>query len=221
MKRILVLVLTLVLLLTAGVAAVAEEQLTTTGLLDGTLSGGWQVNTTVSTQKLGKAEKKVFSKATDGLVGATYTPLAVLGTQVVAGMNYCFLCHCASATYPATNSICKMYVYQDLSGKAKITKIKELSLKHRPTGGWVLSKTKKEAKVDSAAKKALTKALETLTGADYEPLLVLGRGKNAWYLLCSKKIVAPGSSAELARVYVKKSGKTYEIAGISDLAIAR
>jgi len=214
MKKILALVLTLVLL-TASVGVLAEEM---------PLSGGWSVNTTTSALKLDKLAKQALKKATKDYVGMSLTPLALLGEQVVAGMNYCYLAYSSTATYPPVNNLCKVYVYQDLAGKAELTKIKTLKLKHAPSGGWVLSPTQKAAKVESQAKKALKKATGTLVGADYKPLLVLARGSKegtAWCLLCSKQVVVPGSSASLCLVYVKKSGKSYKISGINDLTLAR
>jgi hypothetical protein len=40
-----------------------------------------------------------FDKAAACLAGASYEPVAVLGKQVVAGMNYCLLCK-VTATVP-------------------------------------------------------------------------------------------------------------------------
>ena len=185
MKRILSLILSLILL-TASICAFAEEEeilLTTTGediaiedIAAEVVSGGWSFNTTVAALKPDSLEKQAFKRAVKKHTGTNLTLLDTLAEQVVAGTNYCFLCHSSATTYPPVNSLCLVYVYQNLQGKAKITEIKSLKLKHKPSGGWVLSSTQKEAKVENAANRALKLALANLVGADYKPLMVLGRG---------------------------------------------
>ena len=64
--------------------------------------------------------RAIFEKALDGLVGVDYVPVACLGTQVVAGTNYCFLAK-ATVVYPgAQPSYVLVYVYEDLSGGVEI-----------------------------------------------------------------------------------------------------
>ena len=60
------------------------------------------------------------------MAGAEYTPVAVLGTQVVAGTNYCILCKAAAAVPGAQPSYELVYVYEDLSGNAGSTASKEI-----------------------------------------------------------------------------------------------
>ena len=97
-------VLTLILALCA-VSALSEP-----------LSGGWQ-NVPCEAAELPEDAQAAFDKALDGLVGAQYTPVALLSTQVVAGMNYCVLCKGADADDAYTF----LYLYIDLQGNAKLT----------------------------------------------------------------------------------------------------
>ena len=61
-------------------------------------------------------------------MGVSYTPLVLLGTQTVSGMNYCLLCE-AAVVYPdARPYYALVYVYQDLQGKAEIKNIVALDL---------------------------------------------------------------------------------------------
>ena len=51
--------------------------------------GGWTVT---KDAKLSDEAKAAFDKALEGLTGVSYEPVALLGTQVVAGKNYAILC---------------------------------------------------------------------------------------------------------------------------------
>lgn len=85
--------------------------------------GGWtSFNFDVSDEA-----KAVFGKALDGLTGVGYTPLAV-ATQVVAGINYCFLCK-GEVVAPGGHQIAaKVYIFEPLPGQGdpRITDIEEI-----------------------------------------------------------------------------------------------
>ena len=214
MKKILAVLMALVML--AGSVSAFAEQLG--------VSGGWTVSTTAKELKLDKAAKQALKKATETYVGADLTALALLGKQVVAGMNYCYLCYSSTTSNPSVKSLCKVYVYQDLKGNAKIKKIQNIKMKHKPSGGWKLSKTAAAAKVESAAKQALKKAVNDMPGAQYKPLMVLGRAakdNTAWSILFRRQLSDAGSTVNLSLVYVVKSGKSYKVAGIYDLPVER
>lgn len=83
--------------------------------------GGWSPFSTV----ISAEAKTVFETALTGLVGVVYQPLAV-SNQVVAGMNYHFLCN-SKGVYPGAESIAAMVaIYQPLQGKPHITSIKKI-----------------------------------------------------------------------------------------------
>ena len=97
--------------------------------------GGWTL-----TEDAGITEtaQGAFDKALEGLVGVNYTPVALLGTQLVSGTNYCFLCE-ATVVYPdAQPYYAVVTVYQDLEGKAEIRNIVALDL-GRIAGRGILS----------------------------------------------------------------------------------
>jgi len=82
-------------------------------------TGTWSAYST----QLSVEEFEIFKKALDGLVGVKYTPFAV-ANQIVAGMNYRFLCN-AMGVYPgATNELALVQIYKPLDGQAHITSIK-------------------------------------------------------------------------------------------------
>lgn len=59
--------------------------------------------------------KQIFEKALNGLVGVKYEPFAV-SSQVVAGVNYIFLCNATAATNPPNKFTAAIKVFQPLNG---------------------------------------------------------------------------------------------------------
>ena len=86
-----------------------------------TIPGGWSgFDFTLSPES-----KEAFDQAMEGFVGVQYTPVAV-ATQVVAGLNYCFICE-GQVVYPgATETAYKVYIYAPLQGKPVITAIERI-----------------------------------------------------------------------------------------------
>jgi hypothetical protein len=87
------------------------------------LAGGWQVAEDRSSVVIPQDAKDVFDKAVENLDGNELEPMALLGTQVVAGTNYAFLCFSTLQTEETIHGIQVVTVYEDLDGNAKITNI--------------------------------------------------------------------------------------------------
>ena len=115
----LLLVLVLVLALAAcGNAPAAEESASTQ-------AGGWTIPEDAAVSDEARA---AFEKAMEGLTGVSYQPVALVGTQLVSGTNYCILCE-ARVVYPdAVPYYALVYVYADLQGGAKILNIAILDI---------------------------------------------------------------------------------------------
>ena len=114
MKKIIAILLASLILLSAAA-----------GIAEGSLSGGWNVaeNTGIT-----KENKAILEKALKKLVGVSYEPIAYLGSQVVAGLNHCFLCK-ATVVYPnAVPTLALIYIYEDLSGNVQITNIADFDI---------------------------------------------------------------------------------------------
>ena len=67
--------------------------------------------------------KAALEKAASALDGAEYAPVALLGTQLVAGTNYCLLCRITPVTANPEPHYSVVTVYADLEGNAEITNI--------------------------------------------------------------------------------------------------
>ena len=81
------------------------------------LLGGWKITTdeTVSDEA-----QSALDKATEDLTDVSYDPIALLGTQLVSGTNYCILCRALEEGADDAPYYTLVYVYEDLSGNASI-----------------------------------------------------------------------------------------------------
>ena len=75
----------------------------------GPVAGGWTINT-----ELPEMNDAIFDKARQGIDGASYSPLFILGTQVVAGTNYEYFCYSKPVVPDATPSFKVVTVYKAL-----------------------------------------------------------------------------------------------------------
>lgn len=86
------------------------------------LAGGWSgFSFTITTEA-----KEVFDRALKGFVGVKYTPLA-FATQVVAGLNYCFVCRAQVAAPGTTEYLALVNIYAPPGGDPHITGIRRIN----------------------------------------------------------------------------------------------
>ena len=114
MKKVFALLLALMMLLALSACGQAKTDKAPA------VVGGWTVTEGAA---LSDEAKAAFDKALEGLTGVSYEPVALLGTQVVSGTNYCILCQ-AQVVYPGAEPYYALvYVYADLKGGAEILDI--------------------------------------------------------------------------------------------------
>ena len=113
MKKAIVLLVTLGLVL--GLVSANAE----------TMTDGW-MPVAQEAGKLPEDAQAAFSKALEQLDGATYIPISLLSTQVVAGTNYCFLCQIMPVAPDPVPIWALVYIYADLQGNAEIMNVYEL-----------------------------------------------------------------------------------------------
>ena len=89
--------------------------------------GGWTANADDPTL-IPEEALEAFNKATEELVGCDYEPIALLGSQVVAGTNYCLLCKCTVVTPDAPVSYVLMYIYSGVDGTNEVLDIQDITL---------------------------------------------------------------------------------------------
>ena len=84
------------------------------------LVGGYQ---DVEDKNLTPELIEIFEKAFDGLDGASYTPVMLEATQVVAGINYKFKADGFKTTDPMIQGTYYVYINKDLQGNVSLLDI--------------------------------------------------------------------------------------------------
>lgn len=149
--------------------------------------------------------RKLFDKAFDGLVGASYTPAAVLATRTTAkGTQYRVLCR-MTVCYPgAQEQYVVVTLQRGLLGRAETLNVDDALCEtdlvddKEMTGGW--QEAQSPAMTDEA-KAAFEKATEGLLCVDYVPVALLSTqvvaGTN-YRILCEATEVYPGAETHYA-----------------------
>ena len=122
----------------------------------------------------------IFDDAAQGYQGAPLTPLACYGAQVVAGMNYAFICRDESG-------LKDVRVYQDTNGVSAITSVEDFDLNHYaqnyniqlpeypPEGGMEVISPQNACTLPDDAQSAYNAAMDNMDGVLRTPLAFLGR----------------------------------------------
>ena len=85
----------------------------------GMLSGGWEAaEDPTITDDLNNQLQLALDDYQTGTITIAYTPVAYLGSQVVAGMNHAFLCRASEINKGSKWVI--IYIYEDLEGNASV-----------------------------------------------------------------------------------------------------
>ena len=193
MKKVLSIILCAVIAATGIFVFAACSKKDTNETPAGEITGGWtKADSPIITDEIAE----LLKKATEGLTGAEYTPVAYVASQVVAGTNHCILCKVTPVVPDAQSEYALVYIYEDLEGSAEITDVTETEISAsypNNDGGWHEAES---PVMPEDAKDALAKATETLTGAEYSPVALLGTqvvaGMN-YRILCQAKATVPNA----------------------------
>lgn len=161
--------------------------------IEGIIAGAWEeADSPVVTEEL----QAKLDKALEGQVGATYTPVAYLGSQIVSGHNYMLLCRVAPVTADPVETYAIVSIYEDTEGNAQMTNVSDFCVetylgRENLAGGWSEPET---VELTDDILEAYEKAQEN-SDADYTPLAVIGQqvvaGMN-YRILAAEKNVEPG-----------------------------
>jgi len=92
-------------------------------------AGAWTANVPEEdTPVLPEEAQKAFDAATAEYVGVDYSPIALLGTQLVAGLNYKVLCYGTLVTREPVTSWYVVDIYQDLQDNCSISDVQLFDL---------------------------------------------------------------------------------------------
>lgn len=170
------------------------------------VAGGWKITEGDMSIKVHPDAYQALVKATKGMVGATYQPIALLAEQIVSGKNYCILCRITPVTRDPKPTMSLVYVYEDLEGNAMITNIKQIIGAPMP-GGFVANPGDTDLDSNPEVKEAFEKATSGIVGVDIVPVAYLGSqvvsGVN-YLILCKTNIVVPKPIPKLTLVTVYK-----------------
>lgn len=174
------------------------------------VAGGWTIHQDGTEPTLPAEAKEAFDKAAADLTDGTYRPIAYLGSQVVAGANYAFLCTVSG------RGLCVVKVYRDPSGEASVLETKDISIADYTTdeqiafpeagmaGGWTVSEATGAA-LSAEAQTAYETAMTGLVGVSYTPVTCLGTqvvaGTN-YAILCRATTVTAEPASALAVVII-------------------
>lgn len=175
--------------------------------------GAWAINSKFEPSENINA-MLAFDKATEGLVGYTYNVMAVLGSQIVAGTNYSYLCRAEMAVPDAKPEYVIVNVYENLEGNAEITG--SLSLLEGKEG-WEYNDINPFMEENKEVKAAFDKALDGLTGAEYKPIAYIGYKDNSYAVLTKITITSVEPLTSLSMVYITKTDSGAMIDDIYDI----
>lgn len=173
------------------------------------ISGGWAVNQNSTLPKDNPEAMQAFKKATRDLVGYRYQVVAVLGSQVVAGMNYSYLCTAKMSVPQAKTEYRIVTVYENLNGEASVTKTKKLLrvAQEGMSGGWQYNQGKPALKDNPKLRDDFKKAMADFEGTYYSPMAYLGSqvttGTN-YALFCSARETSLGAKRKFSIVTINR-----------------
>ncbi|TLD85481.1 hypothetical protein [Helicobacter sp. MIT 05-5294] len=142
--------------------------------------GSWKVNE--SPLEIGQEAKEVFEKAIKFYVGSSFELCAHLGTQIVAGTNYAFVCRRKSVTLNPQVAYSLVICYANLEQQCSITEVKDIVKESEfPIGGLhcVEANQAPIAKLNSIEAdhiiRAFHQAFGNLKGVVYTPELYIAQ----------------------------------------------
>jgi len=120
MRKLIAAILAVIMVI--GLACACAEEVGTAG---STMLGSFETpeDFTVTEER-----QAIFDKGMEGLLGVGYTPVAYLGSQLVAGTNHAFLCQAKVVVPDAVPYWTIVYLYQDLEGNVSVLNIVNLDV---------------------------------------------------------------------------------------------
>lgn len=201
---------------------------------DAPMAGGWTLSESID-ENVTEEEAEIFDKALEELVGVGYRPIALIGTQVVAGTNYAFLCTATPVTPDAQTKLAVVIVYRDLEGNAVVDSIKDFDLAEythedktlsaeQLAGGWTVNAEVPVKELEENAQEAFAKATGELMGKTYEAIELLGTqvvaGTNYAVLAKTTLVTAePVTAISVVTVYADLEGNA-SVISVADISIA-
>lgn len=143
--------------------------------------GGWDIDVPLKQLEIPTNAKEAFDKATNNYTKMTLTPISLIGTQVVSGTNYMYLCKGEDSN---STKWVLVTIHRDTSNNAEIKNVKYLNLNDyvninnelkstQTLGGWSVYKDIK-SNLDTNIQTIFDKAVENNESMLYIPITLLG-----------------------------------------------
>lgn len=173
--------------------------------------GGWTLNSEMKGSLPAEAQS-AFDKAMEDYKDVKLEAVDYLGSQVVSGTNHMILC---KSSDPAGLKVA--VIYENLEGKATVSGITDFDIaaysqaedkgagEQGLSGGWTVYADQPSASLPADVKTAFDTAMEGLTGASYDPAVLLGSqivSGNNYAILCKQTLVTANPVTNLAMVYI-------------------
>ena len=175
-------------------ATAPGEETTASVSEENCISGGWKRS---SSPEMTDSVTDLFNRAFEGLVGASYTPTALLASRTtLTGKQYRILCK-QTMVYPGAQEVYVVVTLQrSWLGKAEIVDIGDAidftDLAEEAMGSW---QEPDSPVLTEEATAAFHKAIDGLVGVEYVPVALLSTqvvaGTN-YRILCEATVVYPG-----------------------------
>lgn len=181
--------------------------------------------------------QEAFDKAMETYSDGKYADMAYLGSQVVAGVNYAFLCTGEyDGTTDSSDKLSVVIVYQDLDGNCSVSSVQDFDLDklyetaddtspaaEQLAGGWTVNEDMAiDAELPQDAQENLESALEGFAGSGFEPVLLLGQrtsdGGTDYAILCKGTLVTETPVTYAAVVFVNVPDDGTQQAQITKIA---
>ena len=91
------------------------------------LTGGWEI-ADVTGSMPGEEEAALLEKAQEGYTGESFSLVAELSEQLVAGTNHRYFCRSVTVSSEPASGLCVVTVYADLNGNAEITDVQNFDI---------------------------------------------------------------------------------------------
>ena len=197
-----------------------------------TVVGGWTLNSEVSVVDIPTEATSTFNKAYDKKKNGSLKPLALLGTQVVSGTNYMFLC---KSVENGKMDYKVVVVYKDLEGNSSISKVNNFDIIKYASenisynfdevvGGFEVNTNNGSNGLKEEERKTFEVAVRDLDGVDYKPALLLATqvvsGTNYLFLSTGETVTqTPTKLLNVVTVYKDLEGKI-SLTSISNIDLA-
>jgi cytoskeletal protein RodZ len=107
----------------SGSSSSSSSSTTDETSVENVIVGGWNVAGNYAALAIPEDDLAAFESATAGYMGASFEPIALLGTQIVSGTNYAFLCVQTVSAADDPYSLVVVTIYEDLHGNSEVLNI--------------------------------------------------------------------------------------------------